>query len=82
MNWYTGSDSYYNNYQLPTGVYPPFMNVVRTWWSTMISAGHYWHNGSMAVGTNIRDTRSMFNTTTATIQNGLRVGIPDRTRTW
>ena len=78
-NWSPLNDSYYNNYQLPTGVYPPFMDVVRPSWSTMISAGHYWHNGSMNVGTNVRDARSMFNANTATIQNELRVGIPDRT---
>ena len=81
MNWYTGSDDFYNNYQLPTGVYPSsFMDLVRPSWLTMISDGAYWHSGIMNVGTNVRDTRSTFNTTTATIQYGLRVGTPDRTK--
>lgn len=80
MNWYTGSDDYYNNYQLPTGVYPPFMDVVRPSWSTMISAGHYWHNGSMNVGTNVRDARSTLNASSISSLYGLRVGVPDRTK--
>lgn len=36
----------------------------------------------MNVGNITRDARSIFNTTTATIQGGLRVGLPDRMRSW